>query len=246
MLVVLIILFLTFGVCLVSKKTFGSALSFSLMIIPIILFLSQMIFETFKVGLYLIYGLAVIGFGITIYKIIKRDKNFLKNIFSKGFFAFIIIVVLIFIIDYHKHFWEFDEIAHWGEMVREMTRIDKFYSVKESLLVWHKDYPPFLSLFELLWCSVLKYSEETVSIAFHVYMFGIICPYLVDKINKKINILFLPLIIMLVILMLDPYQIFKSIQRDLILAVMGATTLAFIVSENPQIVWGFRLALAVS
>ena len=45
--VLLILVFLTFGICNFSKKSFGLCLPSSLILIPVLLFISQFIFKTF-------------------------------------------------------------------------------------------------------------------------------------------------------------------------------------------------------
>ena len=179
--VILIFVFLTFGICNFSKKSFGLCLPLSLILIPVLLFISQFIFRTFYVGYTLIILLSLIGLGLTIYKLFKKDKEFLKNIFSNGFFAFLILFILVYITDFGKQFSTWDELAHWGEMVKEMMRLDKFYTVKESLLIWHKDYPPLISLFEMFWCKISNYSEQIMNISLHTFMLGLIIPYLTEK-----------------------------------------------------------------
>lgn len=244
MLVVLIIIFLTFGICNFSKKSFGLCLPISLISIPIILYFSQFIFRTFYVGYALIILLSLIGLFLTVYKIIKKDKEFLKNSFSNGLFAFIIIFILVCITDYGKQFSTWDELAHWGEMVKEMIRLDKFYAVKESLLVWHKDYPPFISLFEMFWCKILNYSEPIMNISLHTFMLGFIIPYLTEKLKKKINIFLLPLIFALVILAIDPTQIFKTIQVDLLISIIALYPIILIIFEKNSFIKYLNLSLS--
>lgn len=244
MLVILIIIFLTFGICIFSKKSFGLCLPLSLISIPILLYLSQFIFNTFHIGCILIILLSLIGLFLTIYKLFKKDKDFLKNIFSNGLFSFLIIFLLVYITDYGKQFSVWDELAHWGEMVKEMLRLDKFYTVNDSLLIWHKDYPPFISLFELFWCQILNYSEEIMNISLHTFMLGLVIPYLTEKLNKKINIVLLPLIFTLVILAIDPTQIFKTIQVDLLISIMTLYPIILILFEKNSIFKYISLSLS--
>ena len=227
MLVIIILLFLTFFFSFVFNKSFGKVLPISFISIPLILYLSQFIFKTFKIGTIVIIILSIIGLIITAYKIIKKDKLFLKNIFSKGFYSFIIILIFLYITDYKQQFSTWDELAHWGVMVKEMLRLDKFYSVFESVMVWHKDYPPFISLFEYFWCRILGYSEQTMYLSIHVYLFGLIIPYMVDKLKKNSCIFLFPVLYLMTILLFDSYQIFKTVQADFIISI--ATLYGFLI-----------------
>ncbi len=245
MFVILVLIFLTFGLIFMLKKSFGKLLPLSLMIIPLILYISQFIFHTFKIGIYLILILSLLGLIGTIYKLIKKDVNFRQNIFSAGFWTFLIICFLIYLTDFGQQFSLWDELAHWGMMVKEMLRLDNFYAVVESQMVWHKDYPPFISLFQYFWCRILGYSEQTMNISLHVYMFSLIVPYLVDKFKRKINVIILPLLSLLVILMIDPYQTFKSIQTDILIAVMTTYSLVLVFFEKESLLKKVLLTLSL-
>ena len=92
----------------------------------------------------------------------KNDrKQNAELIFSIGLISFISIYVLYIILDYKRRFTTFDEWYHWGMMVKESLRLDKFYSVAESNLHIHKDYPPFISILEVIFCKFSGgYSES--------------------------------------------------------------------------------------
>ncbi len=245
MVVLVILILLTFGVSYFSKKSFGKCLPITLMSIPFVLYVSQFAFHSFHVGMWCILLLSVLGLGLTIYKIVKKDKEFIANIFSKGFFAFLLIFVAIYITDFEQQFSVWDELAHWGEMVKEMLRLDRFYSDGASLMIWHKDYPPFISLFEYFWCNILSYSEQTMNIALHCYMFGIFVPYVVDHLKKKINIFILPFLFLLTILAIDPYQIFKTIQTDLLISVMAVFPMFIVLWEKNSTFKNITLSLSI-
>ncbi len=230
--IILILIFLTFLFVFYFNKTFGKVLPITLMIIPLILFLSEFIFHTFQIGIYSIIFLAMIGIKTTIEKVVKKDKMAIRNAFSKGFFSFILIFIFFLILDAQREFTLWDELAHWGMMVKEMLRLDSFYSISNSLLVWHKDYPPFISLFEYFWCCLLGYKEEIVFLSFHIFEIGLIVPYFVDTLKKKSTILLLPILLISTILMFDSYQIFLSIQVDFLISIEVLFGLIFLFVEK--------------
>ena len=77
------------------------------------------------------------------YRLVKhKELARLKSDFlTPAFCIFIVIYAFIFFLNYNRGFSQWDEISHWGPMVKEMFRLDKFYSVAESALSVHKDYP---------------------------------------------------------------------------------------------------------
>lgn len=81
--------------------------------------------------------------------------------------AFIVLYTFIFLFDYNRGFTHWDEMSHWGPMVKENLRLNQLYSTAESKLQAHKDYPPMIALFETAWCRVCGgYSEKYISEAF--------------------------------------------------------------------------------
>ena len=232
MLVLFILLLITFLFSFCFKKSFGKVLPITLMVIPLVLFLSAFIFHTFFVGVYFSIFLAIVGMGVLLKKMIKKEKESLKLIFSKGFFACIFLFLFLVWIDFQREFSVWDELAHWGMMVKEMLRLDKFYAVPESLLVWHKDYPPFMSLWEYFWCFLSGYKEQTVLLSIHFFELGLIVPYVVDTLKKKSMIILFPLLFVSVLLMFDSYNIFLTAQTDFTISIEVVFSLFFLFSEK--------------
>lgn len=94
-----------------------------------------------------------------------------------GILAFAGIYALMAYIDFGRHLISWDEFSHWGVMVKEMLRIDRFYADPASTLMVHKDYPPFASVYELIWCKVAcGYSETVVTLALNVLLLSLVVP----------------------------------------------------------------------
>lgn len=177
------------SVCVfVSKRSFGLCIPVTLMLSALILYFSQFLFSSFTPG-YVFFILAVC---CSVFLIIlkRKDAGFPAFFFSNGFWAFVIIGILFFIADYNRHFSSWDEFSHWGKMIKEMLRLDAFYSVPASDLLPHKEYPPLISLFEMLWCRLSGgYSESGATLALHVFEFSMIVPLLADKIDPPKGII---------------------------------------------------------
>ncbi len=220
-----------FTFVMISKKTFGKCLPVSMIAATFIVYFSQYFFRTFNIGFYIIEITAFLS--IPCFVLQKNKKENKKLLFSMGFISFVIIYLLYMIIDYNRRFVTFDEWYHWGMMVKEMLRLDKFYSVVQSNLHIHKDYPPFISVLEMIFCKMSGgYSEAKTSMALHIFTLSFILPCLLEKVsieniklNKKIIIsvccFFLSLSI---ILIFDPWwaRISTTILVDIVIAVIFA------------------------
>ena len=223
------------AVCIKLQKGFGKTLPITMIVSVFILFFSQLIFSSFKIGIYLLYLLAV----VSLYFIYK-DKNRNKYIFTNGFYIFICLYLVFAFINFGKHFYWDDELGFWGKMVKEMIRLDKFYYLNESTLRGHNDYPPFSSLFELLWSNLsLGFSEANVTIALQMFEFSLLVPSIFDDFNKDKRIsekLIIDLLICVgfvgIVLYLDADDVFNSIYVDTLLAMEFAYASYLIFSKE--------------
>lgn len=179
---------LNFWTVYIGKKTFGVSLPVTLMMSVLFVYVSQFVFGTFSIGLYIcLTAAAAAVFALILHKsLLKKDPLVTERFFSKGFFAFLVVYFLFLIVDYRRFFTSWDELSHWGKMVKEMLRLDSFYSEAASDLLVHKDYPPFISLFQMLWCRLtLGYSEARVTTALHVFEFAVLIPPVADRLQDK-------------------------------------------------------------
>lgn len=228
----------------ISKKSFGKCLPLLLMINTFIYFISQILFKTFKIG-FIINVLEAILFVVlilwSIYK--KKDiKNFKANYFSRGFYSFIVIYIAVFIYNLNSSLVVWDELSHWGEMVKEMFRLDRFYTVKESVLIVHKDYPPIMPLLELFFCHLQGGFKEVYLLrAVHLFNLSLFLPALEFKFEfNKLKTIFKTLLTIacvgLIILLFDQQAggLIGTIYVDYPLALLTAYLLSLIIFEDNQ------------
>lgn|GEM_PF-1835151 len=164
-------------------------------------------------GYYLSWILPLALFLRIIIALIKHDKEvlseFKRNIFSVGFFVSEILTVYFFFLNRYSGFRFYDEFSFWGPMVKEILRLDTFYSVPETVLSIHKDYPPFFSLIETLWCYFSNgiYSEAYCFRAMNTFMMSLFVPVLslFDNKDRKNTI---PIILTVIIFMLLPFTVY--------------------------------------
>lgn len=223
----------SFSLMNLSKKKFLEVLPFSFIISSLILFTSQFIFKTFLVG-FIICILFCLYF---IFVDILKNKMSLLDIKNKyidgGFYLFLILYLIIIIYDFNRIFTHWDEFSHWGKMVKEMFRLDKFYSISNSNLLVHKDYPPIISLIQLLFTYLSGSFKEVYLIrSLHLFEGSIIISFInyIDK-DMKNNIykcLFNIIFVFLITLLFDTALVINSIYTDYILALMVSYIFVYI------------------
>ena len=241
----LIIPFIYFLLCnalivFISKKTFGKCIPLAILIPSFIYFFSQIIFHTFKVGFYINILLPIIGIGIILYKVIKKEniEEFKKNYLSNGFYVFIVMCLFIFIFDFRRNLSNWDEWSHWGIMIKEMLRLDRFYSIAESTLMVHKDYPPIMQMFELFFINLTgTFKESSLISSIHLFSFSLFIPAIAEDKNKKLlNIIIKSIVIIFIILLLflsfDQHKIINCIYIDYSMAILIAYLLFSIINEK--------------
>ena len=189
--------------------------------------------------------------------IIKKEKEklieFKDNFFGFGVIWFILFAIYCFLLYKYTGFSNCDEFTHWGPMLKETIRLDGFYSMDESKLIMHKDYPPFFTLIEVLFMGFngFKFHEPFVYVALQLFMFSMFLPTLSDlKLNKKIDwlksIIFVASIILVGVTLdktttaSDYAFVYNSIYVDWALALFCAYGLFMTYKEKE---WGlFRFA----
>lgn len=159
----------------------------------------------------------------------------------KIFCIFAFIYSFVFVFDYDRGFTHWDEMNHWGPMVKETLRLNQLYSVEISKLGFHKDYPPIIALFESIWCTLCGgYAEKYIYRALHllisIMLFTIAVPFEKIKnemtLRKKITYAFLivPYIMICAIFTLNDGNIFTTIYTDGVLAITAAFCIYLILS----------------
>lgn len=219
-----------------SKRGFGYSIPLVLMLSAIFAYISQFVFKSFIPGFICLFALALGGLGFLLYEVmLKKDTMFCKNYFSGGFYAFVVVFLFFAVTDVGRHFSAFDEFTHWGKMVKEMFRTDRFYS-ESTLLLTHHDYPPLMPLFEYVWCRLAgNMSEQNMTTAVHVFEFSLVVPMLTEFAWKDrerayrsfgiaAGILF---VVLFTVKLLDEENVFDSIYLDALVPMMFCCIIMF-------------------
>lgn len=209
---------------MVSGHKFGACAPVTLFASVYILFFSQFLTGSFTPGLVLLPLLACGGAALLVYAFIRRPQRF-RLFLTPGLAAFLWVILFFFIVDLGRSFTLWDEFSHWGVMVKEMIRTGKFYCEPVSNLQFHRNYPPFVQLFELLWCRLAGgYSESRATLAVHVMLFSILVPPAAEHLpggrrrGWAVRTFCLVLIMAILVSALDTAGTFNSIYQDLLLA----------------------------
>ena len=180
------IVFFTYSLTIIFKNKFEHDLPLTFIISAIIMYISLYVFKSFYIGLVINLLISFI-FPIYIIKNKYTFKDIKKKYINNGLIAFITLYILVYLYDLNRMFTRWDELSHWGKMVKEIIRLDNFYSVPESHLLVHKDYPPIMSLMETLFVFISGCFKETYLIrCIHLFEGSIIASILLK--DRKLNI----------------------------------------------------------
>lgn len=144
----------------VFRKRFGHSLMQAYCLQILLLLISGMLFRNLLIGIAIGGLLAAAGWASGFYRDKKKALDVLRpSMENLAVPAFLILVLVIFVMNYGKQYIEGDEFSHWGRFLKESCRINQLYVMSPAQMA-HKDYVPAVTLFEYLWCKLsLAYSE---------------------------------------------------------------------------------------
>lgn len=240
------LVFMTGNLTLFFKKRFEEMLPSAIMLSGLILYLTAF-GGKLSIGFYiLILGSICFPLILLTQKVRKKEiSDYLDRILTPGFFVFCIIYLLIFFLNLNRGFTEWDEFSHWGPMVKEILRLDTFYSDPKSKSLVHQDYPPVIALVEVLWCKFSElfgngYSERTLYRALQTFILSMYIPtfkntggvYATRKFIFVSAVLYSLLLLSLqLIIPLGEAKIYSTIYIDGAMAIVFAYSV-FIITTN--------------
>ena len=234
----LLLVFMNLMPCILFQQKAGKTFPVTFIITGLLMMLSRFIFGTFKAAYYIYYVTAIAGIALAIFY--KDRKKNLQLILSTGFIAYCFIIFFLIWADTNHVLSVWDELQHWGKMVKDMIRIDDFYSSPLSTLPTNLDYPPFISCFQMFWVTLAGgYTEMNIAVGFHTFLFTLIIPVLLDdkKGNDAIIAKFLkPLIysfsVLLFLMITDINQALFTIYTDIFVAVLFVYCLMYVYTQE--------------
>lgn len=156
-------LFFVLGISLfnsiIFKSKFEVVVAFSMLESVIVTYLFG--FWDLRIGLMCSVVVAILSIPLFIYVRNKGIYSLKETFLTDMLWVFIVLYTIVFALNLGKSFYKWDEFSHWGMMAKEMFRLDKFYYVEESVLVHHREYPPFATIMQYIWCKLCgEYKER--------------------------------------------------------------------------------------
>ena len=209
------------------RKRFGHSLMLSYCLQILLLLVSGMLFNNLLIGIGIGCLLAMLGWIYGLRRDGKRAFEVLQpSMENLAVLAFLILVLLIFGMNYGKQFFEGDEFSHWGRFLKESCRLNRLY-VTSSAGMAHKDYVPAVTLFEYLWCKLsLAYSEANAYRGIQMLLAAVVLAVAekVQIVGKKM-LCFLQyglavLVLMGIPLLFSAFRFYHSIYEDAIFGIL--------------------------
>ena len=158
------------------RKRFADSLAPALMLHMLIVMLCGMVFHKLSVGIY--GGIAVFA-GVLIWRLAQTRPDMralARKLWNDGAFVFFVLYLFCFFSNYGKRFTNWDEFGHWGMFMKESLRLDMLYT-ESPLPLFHKDYVPATTLFEVIWCRLSgRFLEADAYRAIQMVMFAMMLP----------------------------------------------------------------------
>ncbi len=211
-----------------------------LKLLPISIVVSILIFYVLCIFLNIDYAFLILNIIIFIFFIyflyklfLKKDKDLLKIIKDKDNLWIMILYVFVIFINFNKGFNGWDDYSHWGVMVKESLRLNKLYSVNESMLTIHKDYPPLQTLYQIIWVKLCNGYSEAYLLRASLFLSLSFLVSFIEK-NKLINIVIV--LITSCFFKEISFLMYQTIYTDPILAISIAYCIIILVNEKNNII----------
>ena len=144
---------------IIFKLKFEVVVAFSMIESVIITYILG--FIDLRIGLVCCIIQAMLSIPLFFYVKNKGNYLFKETFLTDMLWVFIVLYTIVFAMNLGKTFYKWDEFSHWGMMAKEMFRLDKYYYVEESVLVHHREYPPFATIMQYIWCKLCgEYKER--------------------------------------------------------------------------------------
>lgn len=183
----LYLLFIGSSISYVFDCYFFCSLSQAIIGNTLFVIITGIIFDNLILGIQL-YVVVLVLF--VIIKYCKTKKSFFhhcKQLLKRGIITFSILYVFVLFSNVGKRFLYWDEFAHWGMFIKDCLRTNKIYYWSD-LPYSHKDYVPFVTCFEYIYCVVAaRYSEANAYRSIQLLMFSMILPIFEKSFKDLIN-----------------------------------------------------------
>ena len=169
----------------ITNKSYIKTFPISMMSAAIIVYFFGL-FTKLSYGIFFLLFIMVIGSLFTLYKIIKKQYDISRIINFNTLLITLVYFYLVFI-SYDKMFNNWDDYMHWGSMVKYLFQNDQFYCYDTNYIFAHKDYPPIIPIYNMIYCFINGgYKEAYAIIATQLLQVSIFVS-VVDTYGKKLS-----------------------------------------------------------
>lgn len=252
--------FIGLSFSIIFKREFVESIASAYFLQILFMLFSGMILGSLNIGIVLFFCTAVCAI---VYGIARLDgkKWILEQISFKridsGFYVFILIYFIIYIINYGKYYNSWDEFSHWGIFIKESLRLDQLYCTSGAQMA-HKDYVPAITLFETLWCRLsFRFNEADTYRGMQMLQISMMLPLAFKKhkksyscVNQVLNIIFKLVLVLCIPLYLSCDELFfyHTIYQDYIYGILVFYTVYLIITfgYNDFISQAFMVGLSIT
>lgn len=223
--ILLFLILTSFSITLsyIFKKKIEECLFLTIGFIILLLFVCGC-FINLSLGYSLLLIIFTASFIYNIYQAVRKKIN-LKSMLTPGYFAFILLYIVIIGANHGRLAYIWDEFSHWALTVKNMFFFDELSTISASTVNF-KDYPPAISLFEYFAMKLNgSFNESVLYIAYNTLLFSILVP-LFRYVKKIISINFFAILLIILLIPTIMYtEIYYSLCVDGILGVLFAGSL---------------------
>ena len=182
----------------------------------------------------------------------KNVIKWLQNIFTPGFFVYLVWSIVLVLILNGKVLHSWDEFSHWGDIVKVMVAYDDF-GTNLSAESMFPSYPPGMGLFQYmlqvlyLWTGGSGFCEWLLYIAYHMLAFSFLAAFVKGEGKKGIfyAILYGGILLLVPTVFYEDY--YTTLYIDPFLGVLSGAGLAkILLSKKKDIFYSLYILMACS
>lgn len=253
-------------VALLLKKSFALMCPLIIMAASLLVYVGGLI-HSITLGLVLA-GMGVLALAVLLVRKITSSRNeddttnltdiFTHYCLTSGIYFLLICFGCMWLANRHgANLYYFDEFSHWGQMTKELLRLDGYYTSSASTLMRHNEYPPIIPLWEAICCRLSGgFDGRYVYASLWILQLSMLLPF-VDfaKDHKKVftpaSLVRLVALLVFSVLFINAFDdetggFFASLYADVPMAILGGVVLyeSFTLVNTPFAWAAFAIELA--
>jgi hypothetical protein len=155
----------------------------------ILLLVCGIVFHNLIIGLVLICLFSAASLVLAVFFERKELRSFFAEYLSPGFWAFLVLYAIVWIVCQGRRIAQWDEIMHWGPMIKQTYLTNRLFTDEGIQIIVHKDYTPGPTLLEYMFLKFSgRYSEGIATAANSITMVAFLLPVAaLFKKNEKLK-----------------------------------------------------------